>query len=112
MRKRIALAAVVALAGCMAGGATDGAAPGGTAPDGAVLFGTHCVLCHGKDGRLGLSGARDLTLSQLTREEVAVVVAGGRGRMAGYRNSLTAAELEAVVDHVMAMRTGAPGARP
>lgn len=114
MKHHVLLLPFVLLA-CSAGSAPDAPAAGPTRadgpPDGPVLYQTHCTLCHGKDGRLGLSGARDLSISALSREEVMAVVAGGKGRMLGYRETLKAAELEAVVDHVLALRV-APPSRP
>lgn len=109
------LFAIVLLA-CTAGGSTEDPVMADTLPNGSpngpALFQMHCTLCHGKDGKLGLSGAKDLTLSALTRDEVSTVVAGGKGKMMGYRNMLKPVELDAVVDHVMALRTSAPGGRP
>lgn len=109
------LFAIVLLA-CTAGGSTEDPVMADTLPNGSpigtALFQMHCTLCHGKDGRLGLSGAKDLSASALTRDEVVAVVAGGKGKMLGYRHVLKPAELDAVVDHVMALRTSAPGGRP
>lgn len=106
----------ITLLACTAGSTPDAPVPTATladgTPNGPALFQMHCTLCHGKDGRLGLSGAKDLTLSALTRDEVSTVVAGGKGKMMGYRNMLGPAELDAVVDHVMALRTSAPPMRP
>ncbi|MBL8009266.1 MAG: cytochrome c [Flavobacteriales bacterium] len=116
MRRRLLPLPAIVLLACTAGGSTEDpvmaeAHPDGT-PNGTALFQMHCTLCHGKDGRLGLSGAKDLTLSVLTRDEVSTVVAGGKGKMVGYRNVLKPGELDAVVDHVMALRSATPSARP
>lgn len=71
---------------------------------GAKLFSMHCTLCHGKDGTLGLNGAKDLTRSLLTKEEMVAIVANGKGVMMPYKNALSKAELEAVVAHVRTLR--------
>jgi mono/diheme cytochrome c family protein len=71
---------------------------------GAQLFTMHCSLCHGKDGGLGLNGAKDLRRSQLTAEEMKGIVLNGKGAMMPYKNALTPAEIDAVVAHVRAMR--------
>jgi mono/diheme cytochrome c family protein len=68
--------------------------------NGATIYATYCVLCHGKDGKLGLNGAKDLTRSPLTREEMIAVVTNGRNMMQPYKEVLTAAEIAAAVDHV------------
>ena len=67
---------------------------------GEQVYNTHCTLCHGKDGSLQLSGAKDLRISTASREEMIEQVTKGRGSMMGYENVLTKAEIEAVVDHV------------
>jgi cytochrome c6 len=71
---------------------------------GAQLFSMHCTLCHGKDGTLGMNGAKDLTRSVLTKEEMLAIVTNGKGVMMPYKNALTKDELEAVVAHVRALR--------
>ena len=70
---------------------------------GAQLFSTYCVLCHGDDGRLGLSGAKDLAASMLSREDMILVVRNGRGAMMGYGRVLTESEIGLVVDHVRSL---------
>ena len=70
---------------------------------GASLYRKHCTLCHGDDGRLGLSGAKDLTASPLSREEMIVVVRNGRGAMMGYGRVLSEEEIGLVVDHVRSL---------
>lgn len=71
---------------------------------GEQLFNMHCTLCHGKDGTLGLNGAKDLTTSTLTKEQMIAQVTNGKGAMMPYKNVLTAAEIEAVVAHVRSLR--------
>ena len=46
----------------------------GPKADGASVFKTHCQLCHGPDGRLGLNGAKDFTTSPLTEDERVQVI--------------------------------------
>lgn len=70
---------------------------------GGRIYSMQCTLCHGKDGKLGLSGAKDLTVSQLSREEMIAVVTKGRNAMAGYGRILKATEIEQVVDHVRSL---------
>jgi mono/diheme cytochrome c family protein len=71
---------------------------------GAQLFNMHCSLCHGRDGGLGLNGAKDLRLSTLTAAEMKAIVLNGKGVMMPYKNALTPAEIDAVVDHVRSLR--------
>ncbi|MCB9182279.1 MAG: cytochrome c [Flavobacteriales bacterium] len=80
-------------------GSTGDAPEGKTAPRGEQLYAMHCILCHGKDGKLGFNGAKDLTASTLTREQMRQQVAEGKGKMMPYKNVLTPKEIEAVVDY-------------
>ena len=55
---------------------------GSTAPDpaaGETLYSDNCALCHGDDGKLGLTGASDLTVAvpTLTDDEIANIVQNG-----------------------------------
>ncbi len=68
--------------------------------DGEQLFLMRCTLCHGEDGMLGLSGAKDLTVSAMSREEKIVIVKNGKGNMIPYKDLMTPEEIEAVVDYV------------
>jgi cytochrome c6 len=80
-----ALALLVGLAGTAA------------AQDSAALFGQKCAVCHGKDGKgapAGLKlGAKDLSATKLSAEEIQKVIAGGRGKMAAYQGKLTDAQI-------------------
>ena len=97
----ITVAALVVL--LLACGSSDppvelAAAPG-TSP-GEQVSRMHCVLCHGKDGRLGFNGAKDLAQSTLSKAEMVAQVTEGKGTMVPYKNVLTAKEIDAVVAHV------------
>lgn len=48
---------------------------------GEVLYSNHCSNCHGADGKLGASGAKDLTQSTMTLEEVKSLLKTGRKAM-------------------------------
>lgn len=98
--------ALVLVLACGNGDAPAGALPGDASGGrGAKLYAMHCVLCHGKDGTLGVSGARDLTTSALSRQEMVAIVASGKGAMAAYRHVLSKTEIDAVVDHVRSLRS-------
>jgi len=85
--------------------AGNAATPPGARSRGATLFSTHCTLCHGKDGSLGVSGAKDLRISTLSKDEMIALVTNGKGTMASYKNVLTKAEIEAVVEHVRTLQS-------
>lgn len=67
---------------------------------GEMIFDTHCTLCHGDDGKLGMGEAKDLSISTLTKDEMKMVITNGRGTMMPYRQVLSAEEIDAVVEHV------------
>lgn len=67
---------------------------------GELLFNLNCTLCHGRDGKLGLNEAKDLTVSTLTKAEMIALVRQGKGAMMPYKDILTAKEIDAVVEHV------------
>ena len=106
MMRTLPLFALLAMLACSS--TSDGPEAPATitaaAPDGAKLFQMQCTLCHGRDGKLGLSGARDLTVSALTREQMVLLVSNGKGVMMPYKNVLRPEEIEAVVDHVRSLR--------
>ncbi len=69
------------------------AAPG----PGLVLFQKNCQRCHGKDGRLGLNGAHDLTKSNLNAFGRTYLVTNGMGKMPAFGKTLKAAQIAQVV---------------
>ncbi len=88
----------LALACGNASGPTDTMAADRT--PGRTVFNTNCALCHGRDGKAGLNGAKDLTLSTLSKEEMIAIVRNGKGAMLPYKDVLTPEEIAAVVEHV------------
>ncbi len=78
------------------------------ATSGAVLFGKNCVVCHGADGRLGLNGARDLSLSILTLEERINVITNGRNLMTPFGKLLSAAEIDSVAAFTLQLKQSLP----
>jgi len=43
-----------------------------------------CMVCHGKDGKMGASGAANLAESTLSMEEQIEIIKNGRNTMAGF----------------------------
>ncbi len=70
---------------------------------GKSVYEEKCMLCHGNDGKLGLSGAKDLTLSTLTHAQKVELVLNGKNAMMSFKDQLTAEQVEAVVQYVEAM---------
>jgi mono/diheme cytochrome c family protein len=72
--------------------------------DGATIFKKYCILCHGADGKLGLNGAKDLTISPLTKAERMVLIANGKNAMTPFKGILSEAEIEAVADYTISLK--------
>lgn len=72
------------------------------------LYGQKCGLCHGDDGKLSVSGAKDLTVSTLGREEVIAQITYGKGSMPPQDGILTAQQIEQLADYTISLRTKKP----
>jgi uncharacterized membrane protein SirB2 len=68
--------------------------------DGETIYNTKCMNCHGADGRLGLSGAKDLTASALSHEEKKDVILNGKNAMMGFKTQLNDEQVEAVLKYI------------
>ena len=67
---------------------------------GKLIYEEKCKICHGADGKLGLSGAKDLTQSTLSRDEKVAIITNGKNAMVGYKEQLTADQIQAVAAYV------------
>ena len=66
---------------------------------GEAVYKQYCVACHGADGKLGLSGAKDLGASTLTLDERIEVITKGRKLMTPFGEVLTPEEIRAVAEY-------------
>jgi cytochrome c6 len=77
---------------------------GTAAADGAAVFASKCVVCHGKDGKgspAGLKlGAKDLTKLKDSEAEIVKVVTNGKGKMTPFKGKLSDEEISAVAKFV------------
>jgi len=72
---------------------------------GQKLFTENCAQCHGNDGKLGASGASDLSASVLNDPELTKVITKGRNAMPGMGPILGKKKsINAVVDYVKELR--------
>src|SRR5215510_1939813 len=88
---------------------TAASKPSATAVDGSALFGSKCVICHGKDGT-GLpnwkaKGQPDLTnpdwQKSHTDSQIAETIKNGRGKfMPAFKEKLSDDEIGAIVGRV------------
>lgn len=84
---------------------TDKADPSYNAVEhGKTVFLTYCQACHGADGKLGLSGAKDLTLTAKTDAEIREVLQNGKNAMPSYKNTLSEDEIGAVSQFIQSLK--------
>jgi len=71
---------------------------------GMALYKAQCMVCHGKDGKAKLSGAKDLTLSQMTDPEIRSIVEKGKNAMPPMHDLFNEQEMKALVSYVKSLR--------
>ncbi len=59
---------------------------------GKELYLQQCAICHGADGRLGASGAKDLSLSKLDEKSTKAIILNGKNGMPPMRELLQSEE--------------------
>jgi len=64
---------------------------------GTAIYSAFCRQCHGKDGKMGLSNAKDLTQSTMTAEQQRSIIQSGKGMMPGFKDQISGDELEALL---------------
>lgn len=75
-----------------------------TKADATSLFTMRCASCHGDDGKLGVSGAKDLSISKLTDAEITSIIYNGKNGMPAFGDSFTKEQLDALVPIVKSLR--------
>lgn len=71
---------------------------------GQTLFESNCTNCHGEDGKLCALGAKDLSLSNLTKEQKMEIITNGKSTMTSFGNILNKEEVSAVADYVETLK--------
>ena len=71
---------------------------------GKAIYDSKCVNCHGSDGKSGLSGSKDLTLSVLTHEEKINTISAGKNAMKAYKDQLTVEQIVSVADYIETLK--------
>jgi mono/diheme cytochrome c family protein len=80
------------------------------AADAGALWGQHCASCHGKDGSGNTAMGKKLGLKDYTKEqgfsdaEAANVIKNGKGKMKGYKDKLSDADVKALVAYVRSLK--------
>ncbi|HNQ11751.1 MAG TPA: SirB2 family protein [Bacteroidia bacterium] len=71
---------------------------------GQSIFESQCIVCHGADGKLGVSGAKDLTQSKLSAEERLNIIRNGKNSMIPYQKVLSEEQILAVAEYVETLK--------
>ncbi|WP_018341448.1 SirB2 family protein [Cytophaga aurantiaca] len=80
-------------------------AQGPTAVDeGEIIYTAKCALCHGADGKLMLNGAKDLSVSKLTKSEAIEMIKSGKGIMPPFKDEFNEKQLNALADYAEGLR--------
>ena len=69
--------------------------------DAQAVFIKRCATCHGSEGNLQMSGAKKLTVSQLSAEEIKHQITYGKAGMPPFESMLTVQEIEALTTYCM-----------
>lgn len=72
--------------------------------DGKELYEQKCTTCHGSDGKKGLAGAKDLSISTLTLDEKILIITDGKGTMNGFSSSLNEAQIKAIAEYTASLK--------
>jgi mono/diheme cytochrome c family protein len=70
---------------------------------GKLLYTNTCVNCHGSDGKLGLSGAKDLSVTQMTIEDQKSAIRNGKNAMPGYKD-LSDEQIEDLIVYIATLK--------
>src|SRR3954468_17662522 len=87
--------------------ASSGAAFGA---DGAALWAQNCASCHGKDGSGNTAMGKKLGLKDYSKEqsfsdaEATNIIKNGKGKMKGYKDKLSDADVKALVSYVRSLK--------
>lgn len=68
---------------------------------GKKAYNQYCVACHGKDGKLGINGARDFAESDLNLKERIEVITEGRGMMTPFKSILKPEQIKSAAEYTI-----------
>ena len=72
---------------------------------GASLYTLYCASCHGEDGKMGASGAKDLSESRLSDKQIKKILQKGKNAMPPMSAILENEEnMEFVIQHIKTLR--------
>ena len=72
--------------------------------EGEKVYKKYCILCHGADGKLGINGAKDLTVCKFTLEERETQIKKGKNTMTPFEGILTEEQIKSVAAYSMTLK--------
>ena len=82
------------------GGEGSGGAAASSNRKGKLIYKQYCVICHGSDGKLGVSDATDLSTSTASLEDRIDQITNGKGLMTPYKDILSEEQIKSVAEYV------------
>lgn len=100
------ISSILFLTSCESGSSNNDVIPAEKPEEkGTTLFILNCASCHGEDGKLGSSGAKDLSISKLNDKEIEKVIREGKNAMPSQEAVLETDEnIQLVMEHVKSLR--------
>ena len=94
------------LRACGSGSSKTDALPNETPEEkGESLYILNCASCHGEDGKLGSSGAKDLSVSKLSDQQIEQIIRKGKNAMPSQEAVLETDEnIKLVIEHVKTLK--------
>lgn len=71
---------------------------------GKALYLSQCALCHGDNGKKGLSGAKDLSITEKSAKEMFEIISSGKNTMPAYSSVFSKEEIDALIAYVTILK--------
>lgn len=72
---------------------------------GSKFYDQRCAICHGEDGSLGVSEAKDLSKSNLANKQIEEIINKGKGAMPPFKQTIESdSTLIELIEHIKTLR--------
>ncbi len=68
--------------------------------NGKEIYESKCAQCHGSDGKLNINGAKDLTITKLSYQDLVNQITKGKNTMPAFNTVLTEAQINEVAEYI------------
>lgn len=106
LRSSFFVASILLLTACGSSSSKDDVIPSESPEEkGENLYILNCASCHGEDGKLGSSGAKDLSVSKLNDKQIEQIIRKGKNAMPSQEAILETDEnIKLVIEHVKTLK--------